>query len=61
METAHVLLCPYCGQPTTVFVDTWAGNQDLTEDCTVCCSAMFVHIKVDDYEVADVRAEMEGR
>jgi len=61
METAHELLCPCCGQPTTVFVDTWAGDQDYTEDCTVCCSAIVVHIRVRDYEVSDVRAEREGR
>lgn len=61
METAHEFVCPYCGQPSTVFVDTWAGHQDYTEDCTVCCSAILLHIRVEDYAVREVRAEREGR
>ncbi len=61
METAQEVLCPCCGQPTTVFVDCWAGNQDYVEDCSVCCQAMVLHIRVDDYAVSEIRTEPIGR
>jgi len=61
MESAQEVLCPCCGQPTTVFVDCWAGNQDYVEDCSVCCQAIVLHIRVSEYEVREIRTERVGR
>ena len=57
MESPEVVVCPYCGQQTLVFVDTWAGNQDYVEDCVVCCRAISLHIEVREYEVEEISAE----
>lgn len=29
--------CPYCGEMIEIAVDESAGEQDLIEDCSVCC------------------------
>ena len=59
METAQEVLCPCCGQPTTVFVDCWAGNQDYVEDCPVCCHPMTLHVEIDSDGEAHIEGEHE--
>ena len=31
------ILCPYCNESITLFVDASVDNQDYIEDCQVCC------------------------
>jgi hypothetical protein len=39
------IVCPYCGEPDTLFVDqTQPAGSVYVEDCTVCCQPMTVTI-----------------
>jgi len=31
------ILCPYCNESITLFVDASVDDQDYIEDCQVCC------------------------
>ncbi len=37
--------CPYCGERIGLDVDTSAGDQDYTEDCSVCCQPILVRVR----------------
>ncbi|HET6922790.1 MAG TPA: CPXCG motif-containing cysteine-rich protein [Anaeromyxobacteraceae bacterium] len=38
------VVCPYCGEAVTFFVDPGGGEvQDYVEDCPVCCRPWAVH------------------
>ncbi len=42
-------LCPYCGEPVDVYVDPGGGpEQDLIEDCSVCCRPMRLRVNYDE-------------
>lgn len=51
------ILCPYCGETITIFVDESAGAQQYIEDCQVCCRPIEVH--VDANLTVSVRSENE--
>ena len=38
-ETVSVL-CPFCGQPVELLIDTTIPHQQYVEDCEVCCNPM---------------------
>lgn len=42
------IVCPYCGEHITVFVDESAGDQDYIEDCQVCCRPIVIAVRFDD-------------
>ncbi|HVT35890.1 MAG TPA: CPXCG motif-containing cysteine-rich protein [Nevskiaceae bacterium] len=44
--------CPYCGEALVLEIDTSAGSQRYTEDCSVCCQPMQVSVRIDDGELA---------
>lgn len=46
MEEPVDVNCPFCGEPTTVFVDISAGNQRYIEDCQVCCKPINMSIRI---------------
>lgn len=50
------ILCPYCGETITVFVDDSAGDQQYIEDCQVCCRPIEIRVSVDEDGIPDVRA-----
>lgn len=39
--------CPYCGEPIHLLVDSSIPQQELIEDCQVCCQPMTVVAHVD--------------
>jgi len=41
------ILCPYCGEPISVLVDTSVESQRYVEDCEVCCQPMLMDCTVD--------------
>lgn len=41
------VLCPYCGEPVITTIDPSAGNQEYTEDCSVCCQPIVFTIAFD--------------
>ena len=61
LEEAEVT-CPYCWETIVLEVDLSAGSQRYTEDCSVCCRPIVVHVRVSDedesFEV-DARTEDE--
>jgi hypothetical protein len=61
LEEAEVT-CPYCWETIALELDLSAGSQTYTEDCSVCCRPIVVHLRVSDdgegFEV-DARAEDE--
>jgi transcription elongation factor Elf1 len=34
------IICPYCGEQITVFIDDSIAEQSYIEDCSVCCQAI---------------------
>ncbi len=54
--------CPCCGELTDIEVvpDAAGADQDYTEDCTVCCRPMVVHITWDEDGLPSATAEREG-
>jgi hypothetical protein len=54
------LQCPWCGQPIEVLVDGSAGNQEYTEDCSVCCEPMVISVAFAEDGPPRVEARREG-
>jgi hypothetical protein len=55
--SALSVICPTCGYRALILVDTFAGDQTFMEDCTVCCRAIELRVKVREYEVQAVTVE----
>ncbi|ANJ67147.1 hypothetical protein A9404_06890 [Halothiobacillus diazotrophicus] len=36
--------CPYCWETIPLYLDASAGTQEYTEDCSVCCRPIIVHV-----------------
>jgi hypothetical protein len=47
--------CPHCGEKFEVEVDTSQGDQDLVEDCAICCCQVNLRISCRPGRVLDVR------
>ncbi|WP_029921720.1 CPXCG motif-containing cysteine-rich protein [Nevskia soli] len=53
--------CPACWESIELTVDLSAGSQTYTEDCSVCCRPMTVHLTVaDNGEEYTVEVEPES-
>jgi transposase-like protein len=37
METSETIVCPFCGRPNEITLDTSLSHQRFTTDCEVCC------------------------
>ena len=51
------VVCPTCGYCSLVLVDTFGGDQRFVEDCTICCRAIELRVKVEEYQVTAVAVE----
>jgi hypothetical protein len=52
--------CPSCGEELALFVDLLAGEeQELVEDCRVCCRPIVFLVRVERDGTLVVRAEAE--
>jgi hypothetical protein len=47
LETDTQIQCPWCGEQYGSAVDVSAGDQQLTEDCQVCCRPIELEIRID--------------
>ena len=47
METPVEVVCPYCGELVTLFIEVVGQEQKYWEDCEVCCRPLRVHIHMD--------------
>jgi hypothetical protein len=41
------IICPYCGENITVFIDDSIDDQSYIEDCRVCCRPINFKVSVD--------------
>ncbi|MDH5765340.1 MAG: CPXCG motif-containing cysteine-rich protein [Gammaproteobacteria bacterium] len=59
IETVNIQ-CPYCWELIDVTIDCSAGDQDITEDCEVCCKPVRLLISCNDTLLPNVKAEREN-
>lgn len=60
-DTAGFVVCPYCGEENTIFLDPGSGDhQDYVEDCQVCCRPWRVSVRYSSSGTASVRVEPEA-
>ena len=46
MEPVNTM-CPYCGEPIELLVDSSVRKQQYIEDCEVCCKPITVRVRID--------------
>jgi Cysteine-rich CPXCG len=57
LETTAEVMCPYCGQTITLFLDLSVEEQSYIEDCSVCCQPMTVSYSAADGDLQSVQVE----
>jgi uncharacterized Zn finger protein len=57
MDDAVEVACPYCGEPSTISVET---EEDFVQDCPVCCRPWQVRVRLRPDGTADVSVSAEG-
>jgi hypothetical protein len=56
-ESPAIVVCPTCGHHVTMFVDCSTGtSQHYVDDCPLCCSAIELDVKVEEYLISSVVA-----
>jgi len=55
------ILCPYCGEKISVFLDCSVEHQQYIEDCQVCCRPIIfdVSVGIDEEVLVTVTSENE--
>lgn len=53
------IVCPYCGEAITVFIDDSAGDQQYVEDCQVCCRPIAIGVVLEEDGTLRVSARSE--
>ncbi|MBI3555952.1 MAG: CPXCG motif-containing cysteine-rich protein [Deltaproteobacteria bacterium] len=48
------VLCPFCGEPFTIVVDTSVDEQTYIEDCYVCCRPIQFTIICEEDELISI-------
>jgi len=48
--------CPHCGETLTLEVDTSQSEQDLIEDCSICCRSIALTIRCRPGEIVEISA-----
>lgn len=51
--------CPYCGEPNVLEVDRSEADQDLIEDCSVCCRPVELRCHIDESGAVSVLAHRD--
>jgi len=51
--------CPYCGEEITLLVDCSVDDQVYTEDCSVCCRPIEVHVTASEGELLSIEVGRE--
>lgn len=55
-----MLQCPNCWEQVEIVVDCLDAEQEIVEDCSVCCSPMIIAIHAGDDEELHGEARMEN-
>lgn len=63
MEALQTVLlqCPNCWKQVEIVVDCQDAEQEIIEDCSVCCSPMVIAISAGDDDQLHAEAWMESR
>ncbi len=58
MTITEAIPCPFCGQESTVEIDTTIPSQRFTTDCEICCRPFEVNVQCEPGEIVslDVQA-----
>jgi len=48
------MACPHCGETFTLEIDTSQEQQDLIEDCSICCRPTALSIRCRPGEVVEI-------
>jgi transposase-like protein len=51
MENEGEVSCPFCGQSSTLVIDTTVPSQRFTTDCEVCCRPFLVAVECEAGEI----------
>jgi hypothetical protein len=51
MQADDEVFCPYCGQTSTLVIDTTIASQRFTTDCEVCCRPFTVVAECESGEI----------
>lgn len=51
MQDEGEVLCPYCGQSSTLLIDTTVPAQRFVTDCEVCCRPFSVSVECEGGEI----------
>lgn len=51
--------CPYCGERIVLAIDSSQADQQLIEDCSVCCRPINLHIRCNPGELETIEARRE--
>jgi hypothetical protein len=49
-QEEHVIRCPFCREPMTIFVDPSVDDATYTEDCQICCRPILMTVTRGDPE-----------
>jgi hypothetical protein len=60
VDEAVEVICPYCGEASTVSVGLGEEDEDFVQDCPVCCRPWMVRIRIRRDGSADVTVVAEG-
>ena len=60
MDDTVEVVCPYCGEPSTISVDAGEEDDEFVQDCPVCCRPWKVSIKIRRDGSVEVTVGAEG-
>jgi hypothetical protein len=62
MEALQTILlqCPNCWEQVEIVVDYLDAEQEIIEDCSVCCSPMVVMVSVGDDDALHAETRLEN-
>jgi phage terminase large subunit GpA-like protein len=50
------IACPHCGETFSLEIDTSEREQDLIEDCSICCRPIALTIRCRPGEIVEISA-----
>jgi phage terminase large subunit GpA-like protein len=50
------IACPHCGETFVLEIDTSQREQDLIEDCSICCRPIALTIRCQPGEIVEISA-----
>jgi len=59
MQETGAIQCPYCGQKSTLEIDTTIPTQHFWMDCDVCCRPFEVTVNCEPGEILSLDVETE--